>query len=260
MNIVKAAARISSMRSILNPVRQNVGAAGPIASTNLSTRTLWHMCSPSSANNQMLTTKSHSLTYSSSIHGQDLTLEAYKKGLVDCLKDKISTRKHHPKELDGFKIEAKGPVLELSKELGNGESVKIYCNVNPKVNFRKPRRDFDDEMHYKPAEFRIELIKGDQILDLICSFNDPIDDCNGRPFKVDDIGLNVCERKHKIEIYTDSGKFLSREDSELQVLHLEMLKEKGIDFEFARKLYDVVIKYERDPYEDVLEMVERINL
>ncbi|CAB3378550.1 Hypothetical predicted protein [Cloeon dipterum] len=188
-------------------------------------------------------TKSHSLTYSCCIHDQKVP----SKGL-DYSNDEISTREHEPEELDGFKIEAKGSKLELSKMFGNDESVKIYFNVNHTVKLcEHNRRDYDDEMRYKPTTFKIELIKGDRILDLKCSFNHPTDDCNGHPFKIDDIGLYVGEQKIKIEIHADSRNNLTREGSEQQAKLLKMLNDKGLDFEFARKLYHLVIKYERKP-------------
>ncbi|XP_065353965.1 complement component 1 Q subcomponent-binding protein, mitochondrial-like [Cloeon dipterum] len=261
-NIVKAAARISSMRSILNPVRQLV-VAGPNASTNLYTRTLWHMCSSSSANNQMLKTNNHSLTCSCCNH-QKVHTKA-EKDLVDFLTDEISTEKktqkqqgNIPKELDGFKIEAEGSELELSKESGK-ERIKIYFNINHTVDAdggsHQEEHQEISEMRSQPT-FEVELIRGDEILGLTCSFLTPDhqnpDDEYQDVFSIDEVTMYKGEWKD--ETYAVSGEIL---DGNLYDLLMNLLEEKGVSNEFALKLSDFATKYEHNQYVGLLERMQK---
>ncbi|CAB3378549.1 Hypothetical predicted protein [Cloeon dipterum] len=255
MNILKMTSRIASMRSIMNPVRNNA-VAGTNVSTNLLTRTLWFMCPSSSGNNQMLlTTKSHSLTCSCCFY-YDLDVPTTAKGeLLNYLYEEIYTRKHQLKEMDGFLSEAKGSVLELSKELGNDERIKIYFNVNHMVNpVEDPPREKDDEMRPEPT-IKIELIKGDQILDLTCRFNYPYNFSLNYFFVIDEITLYKGERKN--ETYAIRVENVKCETFEMDYLLKDLLVDIGLNFVFARELYDLAYEHERKQRLDLLERLHK---
>ncbi|CAB3378552.1 Hypothetical predicted protein [Cloeon dipterum] len=199
----------------------------------------------------LLTTKSHSLTCSCCFY-YDLDVPTTAKGeLLNYLHEEIYTRKHQLKELmDDFMIEAKGSVLELSKELGNDKRIKIYFNVNHMVYpVKDPPQDKNDEKRSKPT-LKIEVIKGDQILDLTCSFNYPINHDINSAFNIDEVTLYEGERKN--ETYAIRGENIT---CEMHDLLMDMLVDKGLNSEFARKLYDLANEHERNQR---LELLERM--
>ncbi|CAB3378551.1 Hypothetical predicted protein [Cloeon dipterum] len=198
----------------------------------------------------LLTTKSHSLTCSCCIHDQEVPSTAERE-LLNYLNNEISTRKHQLKELLGFMIEVKGSALKLSKELGNDERIKIYCNVNHMVYpVEDPPQDKNGKKRPKPI-LKIEVIKGDQILDLTCSFNYRRHHGNVYNFNIDELTLYEGERKN--ETYAIIGENITCETYEMHDLLMDMLVDMGLNSLFARKLYDLANEHERKQRLDLLE-------
>nr|CAI5849205.1 unnamed protein product [Callosobruchus analis] len=251
----KAALRLTSLRSLLNPVK-NVVTKSPVNQQRQIARSLWYMC-----NNREADTK-HGYLCSCGCQGSRHAHSKAAKELVEFLTEEILAErkaqkvKTIPTEIDGFKANLNGAEVTLIKQT-DGETVKITFNVNHSVdsdNEPEVHESMDKpeigELKSKPA-FKVELVRGKTTISLLCSFINPQeqqDDGYNDIFGIDEV--SIYEGEWNENVYAVSGEVV---DSYLYDLILNYLEEKGVSNEFVEKLSNYATAYEHSAYISLLE-------
>lgn len=189
---------------------------------------------------------------------------AHSKGgreLVECLTEEILAEKKAqkfktiPTEVDGFQVKLDGAEVTLTKKT-DIDKITIRFNVNHTVdtdaeaqleqNVEKPDVG---ELKSKPT-FKVDLIKGDTTVCLLCSFIEPSDQEEGYNdiFGIDEISIYNGDWNENV--YAVSGEVV---DSYLYDLLLNYLEEKGISNEFVEKVSQYSTAYEHSAYIGLLE-------
>lgn len=189
---------------------------------------------------------------------------AHSKGereLVECLTEEILAEKKAqkfktiPTEVDGFQVKLDGAEVTLTKKT-DIDKITIRFNVNHTVdtdaeaqieqNMEKPDVG---ELKSKPT-FKVDIIKGDTTVCLLCSFIEPSDQEEGYNdiFGIDEISIYNGDWNENV--YAVSGEVV---DSYLYDLLLNYLEEKGISNEFVEKVSQYSTAYEHSAYIGLLE-------
>ncbi|XP_023015336.1 complement C1q binding protein P32 [Leptinotarsa decemlineata] len=257
-NIFKVATRFNGLRSLINPVKNiSASCANPHGQR---ARSLW--CMSKSYSNKIGGIE-HSQLCSCGCGNKRLAHSKGESELVQFLTEEVLAErkaqkiKTIPSELDGFKASLNGAEVTLTKNT-EGECIKITFNVNhtvdtdpdeePKLHENMDKPDIG-ELKSKPA-FKVELIRGDTTVSLLCSFMNPNDQDEGYNdvFGIDEISIYNGEWNENV--YAVSGEVV---DSYLYDLMLNYLEEKGISNEFVEKLSDYSTAYEHTAYIGLLE-------
>lgn len=259
-HIVRAAFRANSIRAVLTKHMLPITNKTSRQNVQLS-RNLWSLCSN---NNSFADNQKHG---KSCICGCNTKLQTRKahtkaeKDLVEFLTEEILAErkaqkvKTIPTEIDGFQANLNGAEVTLTKKVDN-ETIKISFNVNHTVdtdvepeihpNMDKPEMG---ELKSKPA-FKIELVRGNTTVSLMCSFIEPNEQEEGYNdvFGIDEV--SIYEGTWNDNVYAVSGDVI---DSYLYDLLMNYLEEKGISNEFAEKLANYSTAYEHSAYISLLE-------
>ncbi|CAH1954909.1 unnamed protein product [Acanthoscelides obtectus] len=209
----KAALRLTSLRSLLNPVKNVVTKSSANQQRQIA-RSLWYMC-----NTREVDTK-HGYLCSCGCKGSRHAHTKAAKELVEFLTEEILAErkaqkvKTIPTEVDGFNASLSGAEVTLTKQAG-GETVKITFNVNHSVdtddepevqeNMDKPEIG---ELKSKPA-FKVELVRGSTTLSLMCSFisqQDQQEEGYNDIFGIDEV--SIYEGEWNENVYSVSGEVI----------------------------------------------------
>jgi len=168
---------------------------------------------------------------------------------------KAQKSKTIPTEIDGFEAKLNGAEVSLTKTT-EAETINIRFNVNHTVD-TDPEADIHPnmdkanigELKSKPT-FKIDLMRGDTTVGLVCSFINPSDQEEGYNdiFGIDEISIYSGDWNENV--YAVSGEVV---DSYLYDLLLNYLEEKGISNEFVEKLSEYATAYEHSAYIGLLE-------
>ncbi|XP_076234446.1 complement C1q binding protein P32 [Calliopsis andreniformis] len=262
--IIRNALRSSAIRSFLSST-SSTGAA------NNQLRALWNVCPRQVEVASIASTKAFSrqnVSYNCGCYrGAHTKAE---KELVEFLAEEIVAEKKAqklktiPTELDGFKVSLNGADVTLEKKQDN-EIINISFNINHTVDSEaEPDIDMNSnnpeigEMKSKP-NFMVNIIRGNQTLGFICSFNSApgasgANDNYNDIFGIDEITLYQGE--HTDKVYSVAGEII---DGYLYDLLMNYLEEKGISNEFAEKLIELSTSYEHTAYVSLLEGLSKFT-
>ncbi|XP_044766019.1 complement component 1 Q subcomponent-binding protein, mitochondrial [Coccinella septempunctata] len=251
----------SILRTLLNSSKQLTANSNVNMRYPQITRNMWCLSGNSHAHKNSLF--NHSLNCNCGC-GKSNAHSKAEKELVEFLTEEIlAERKTQktttiPSELDGFKAKLNGAEVTLVKEI-NDETIKITFNVNHTVdqdiedidpNMDKPELG---ELKSKPA-FKVEILRGNTTLNLVCSFLSPGDDGGeyNDIFGIDEI--SIYEGDWNENVYAVSGEVV---DSYLYDLILNYLEDKGITNEFVEKLSGYSTAFEHSAYIGLLESLSK---
>ncbi|XP_022920012.1 complement component 1 Q subcomponent-binding protein, mitochondrial isoform X2 [Onthophagus taurus] len=258
-SIVRAALRINGFRPLLSCTKTSVYAKNAVQQRQLA-RNFWYMCN---VRNDHSTVSSTVLKSPSEICscgcGKHHVHSKAEKELVEFLTEEILAErkaqkvKAIPTEIDGFKATLNGSEITLTKQ-ADKETVKITFNVNHTVDTDgepevMPNMDKAEigELKSKPS-FKIDLIRGDVTVCLVCSFIGPNEQEEDDIFGIDEV--SIYSGSWNEQVYAVSGEVI---DSYLYDLLMNYLEEKGISNEFVEKLSDYSTAYEHSAYIGLLE-------
>ncbi|KAF2880950.1 hypothetical protein ILUMI_25231 [Ignelater luminosus] len=261
-SIMKAALKVNSFRSILNPVRSLSLSA--CKQQRQCAGTLWYMCNSKTGNENnlhfgtKLNTVSNLCSCGCGLRGAHTKAE---QDLVEFLTEEIlaerkaQKKKTIPTEIDGFKAQLNGAEVTFTKKVDD-ETIKIQFNVNHTVdtdteaevhpNMDKPEMA---ELKSKPS-FKIDMVRDNTTVSLVCSFISPDQQEDGYNdiFGIDEV--SIYDGEWNENVYSVSGEVV---DSYLYDLLLNYLDEKGITNEFVEKLSEYSTAYEHSAYISLLE-------
>lgn len=263
-NLVKSVFRISSLKSLANPLQKSLGRRD-------FTRTFWHMSKrPEPFANVSSSIALHKPSLSCSCGcGQHHMHTKGEKELVEFLTEEILAEKKAqktqaiPNELEGFKIKYDNADVELVKQ-NDKEKIVVSFNVNHTVDTEDDGETVEEtsdnnqlgEMKSKP-NFEVDIIRGKQTLSFTCSFlqGAPAEGEYNDVFGIDEVTLYEGEWVEKN--YAVAGDVL---DGYLYDLLMNLLEEKGISNDFVEKLGNLSTNYEHSSYIRLLESLSQFTI
>ncbi|KAK9504554.1 hypothetical protein O3M35_010865 [Rhynocoris fuscipes] len=193
------------------------------------------------------------------------------KELAEFLTEEIAAEKQLqerklPNEVNGFKVEANGPEVILTKNMGH-ETIKIVLNVNHAVGEETdydtsesaPTSRDDAKPIVNRPPFDVEIVKDGKILGFKCSMVVPPpkdaatgDDGYNDLFTIDEVVMS--NGSWKETDYHVPGEIM---DGTLYDLLMNLLEDKGVHNEFVEKLTSFSTDYEHSLYIKLLEDMQR---
>lgn len=228
---------------------------------NISRNLCWSMSNTISPKNHLKHQNSALCNCSQCISNIRFAHSKGERELVECLTEEIVAErkaqkfKTIPTEVDGFQVKLDGAEVTLTKKT-DAEKITIRFNVNHTVDTdaeaqMNPNMDKAEigELKSKPT-FKVDLIKGDTTVCLLCSFIEPSEQEEGYNdiFGIDEISIYNGDWNENV--YAVSGEVV---DSYLYDLLLNYLEEKGISNEFVEKVSQYSTAYEHSAYIGLLE-------
>ncbi|PSN32221.1 hypothetical protein C0J52_17013 [Blattella germanica] len=255
--MMKAAFRMSSFKTISNPLKQALLPGRTLAGTTKQqfTRTLWHMCSTNSEDTYFprLKLKSPSTLCSCGCGSLRMQHTKSEQELVQFLAEEIAAElkaqkiKNIPSKVDGFDVQLDGAEFNVNHTVDTDSDPE--ADINPNAD----KADFA-ELKSKPT-FDVDLQLSDQTLSFTCSFLPPesqqTDEYNDI-FGIDEVTIFKGDWNDKT--YAVAGDVL---DGCLYDLFMNLLEERGISNDFVEKLSNFSTAYEHSLYIALLENTKK---
>ncbi|EDW00317.1 complement component 1 Q subcomponent-binding protein, mitochondrial [Drosophila grimshawi] len=181
---------------------------------------------------------------------------------------RVQLHMESPCIIDDFTGYFTGSKVELIKE-SPGERINIFFNVSKSV----PRRN-DETGELAPVrsvpKFEVLIKRNDLLLSIFCVFKpsafenldmdlelDALDQQAQENYVYEIQDLSLYNKGWNDSCFTIDASLI---DDNLQILILEMLEEKGITHEFARKLSDMATAREHALYIEFLENLSKFTV
>lgn len=193
------------------------------------------------------------------------------KELSEFLETEIELEKKSMKKalpsLEGWSITTDGSNVIFKKQF-NGEEITLKTNVNHSVDARNEteeeieenrEKQMNGEMVCKP-DFAVEIKRGNTILGVNCSYMSADDVEEPKEEDVEEIEdefqineISIFEGEFKDSSYAVAGDVM---DGSMYDLMMDLLHERGINQDFAKKLIEYTTVYEHSQYVGLLQKLK----